>query len=582
MNVKSKRERWDSARKTMLPLLGSASLFYFPGTQGGDFGGHDFHLIARDLHGGADAAISPDGRYIVASSRKKGSTDLWMFEVSTGSWSQLTDESSSDEIEPSWAPDGARIAYVSTKYGNKDVWILSLKSKKAKRLTVSKDDDEYPAWAPNGKGIVYTTGPWKKKDFMILDTTEPNKERTLPRKVTKVSGHVGACSYHPTGTSLVCHTYESGFGNIVRLSLNGDVLQSITDGPKWDYKPAISHDGKVVAFSRITGNSSTIWGKFLGDEDAFQITSSLDQDRWPMFFQGDGQVNLFFHRLVNRGSSVVVYNRKDHKGETIVGGEENPLQAAFDSRARRIAYCGVLNGEQIIRIVDREDKSRTRVQTRSKEACFPRWSPSDKKLAFLASNGGTWQLAVLDVDSGTVSSLTAERQFANGIDGPVDWSPDGSKIAFKANIAPYESDIFFVEVYTGKITNVTEDSWYDESPSWDESGRIVFMSTRGGGWTWGLFQVSADDTKEVITIKNPDYTEKNYPRVGPNRETIWSEYRMCDGLEYIAEKAVGEEPKLLREFPGGRWPSYSFDGKEILLTQVENSVEYWKVSLYKR
>lgn len=56
-------------------------------------------MIAVDPAGGYDAAISPDGRYVLASSRRRGSTALRMYDRTSDTWSQVTD-GRGDDTEP--------------------------------------------------------------------------------------------------------------------------------------------------------------------------------------------------------------------------------------------------------------------------------------------------------------------------------------------------------------------------------------------------------------------------------------------------------------------------------------------------
>jgi len=534
--------------------------------------GPDQQMIGRDVYGGSDATISADGRYVVTSSRRSGSYDLWLLDTTTGTWTRLTD-SDADEIEPQWSPDGTHIAYVSTQSGTKDVWLLHLQSREARPLAESEYDDEYPAWSPDNTMIVYTTGPWKRRHFMLIDVTSPTPVR---RTVNERAGHVGACSFHPDGASLLCHTYDNGYGDIVHLGLDGQLLKSITEGQNWDYKPAISADGAIVAFTRILGESSAIFTKSYHSGELSQITSSLDHDRWPTFFSQDDQRYIFFHRLVNRGSSVVVYDRRTGRHQTVVAASEQPLQAAFDSKALRVAYCATGGRQKELRILDRESGKTRRIEVSSRHACYPRWSPADDSLAFLAGEGGSWQLSMIELASGKEQRLTTDADFPNGINGPIDWSGDGKMIVFTANTAPYESDVFVYDVENGLARNLTNDSWYDEAPSWDGNDNVLFMSTRGGGWTWGLFRLSMLGDRAILPLGPADYVEKSFPRTGHGDEIVWSEYRMCDATEYVAIGGADEQPLLLRQLPGARWPSTSPDGNEILVTQVRSYVEFWK------
>jgi len=100
------------------------------------------------------------------------------------------------------------------------------------------------------------------------------------------------------------------------------------------------------------------------------------------------------------------------------------------------------------------------------------------------------------------------------------------------------------------------------------------MSTRGGNWTWGFFEMSIA-TGQAKLLLGPDYTEKNYPRVNVAGTLLWSQFEP-DGHELLAMRQPGGEISLIHQKAGwARWPSFAPDGKRVLFTSIDHSVEYW-------
>jgi TolB protein len=210
-----------------------------------------------------------------------------------------------------------------------------------------------------------------------------------------------------------------------------------------------------------------------------------------------------------------------------------------------------------------------------RQACFPRWAPRGERIAFVVLEDARWQLATMGVDGRDYKVWTASRPDLRGLWGLIDWSPDGTRLVFKADTQPFASDLFVLDTRDGSLRNLTSDEAYDESPAWTPDGDgVVFMSTRGGDWTWGLFELSLS-TSAVTRLTTPDYHEKNHVRRGPRGQIIWTDEGER-GRETLVELTPDGARTSRPGLPAGaRWASYSTDGARLLFTAVEHRTEYW-------
>lgn len=529
---------------------------------------YHLHRIAVDSAGGGDGAISPDGKQFVISSKRSGNWELWSYDMMNSTWKQLTNDPA-DDFEGRWSPDGKKIVFCSTRAGQKNIWILNLEDGACKQLTFSKNDEEYPAWSPDGKYVIYTSGAWGARNYYIIPS-----EGGAPRRITDQAGLGGACTFEPNGDSVICHRYDLGSGNLLRVRLSDGGVNMITLGNAWDYKPTTSPDGRWIAFSRSEEGPSHIWLlPSAANSSPRQLTQSPYDDRWPVW-NAAGNL-LFFHRIVERGTALKILNRKTGELRTLVGEDEHPLQASFDPQARHVVYCSQAEGRKTLKILDLRTGQIRALNTGSGEADFPRWSPDGTSIAFVSKRGPRWEVCLIKPDGSGLVNLTEGIPNLHGMDGPIDWSPDGSKIVFHADTRPFEALIFIIEVRTHRLTNITSGAWFDESPSWTPDGRgIVFMTTRGGNWTWSFFKLSLQDG-HVDSLAGPDWVEKNFPRMDADGFTIWSMHGEYD-KEVLAERAPKGDVRILSKAgSGARWPSYSSDRAWILFTAIEHQVEYW-------
>lgn len=525
-------------------------------------------LLGTDPAGGGDAAIAPDGKSFVTSSRRGGDWDLWMYDLETDEWTQLTDDPAED-FEAQWSPDGGRLVFTSTRAGQKDIWVLDRADGSLTRLTTSEYDDEYPQWSPDGKSVVYTGGPWGENDYFVVSASGGE-----PRKVSREPGTAGACAFAPDGDSLICHRYNLGLGDLLAIELADGRMREVTSGPAWDYKAVYSPDGEWIAFSRSVEGPSAIHVMPARGGAARPLVNSGHSDRWPSWSHS-GE-HLFFHRLVIRGTGVERFDRESGERQQLVEADEQPLQASLSPDGRQLAFCAQRVGRKTLRVRDLESGTTRDLRSGTESACFPRFSPDGRKIAFVLKQGDRWEIATIASDGSGEKVWTAGKPGLRGMDGPVDWSPDGRWLVFHGDTKAFESDLYVVDTESGGIRNLTRDAWFDEAPSFSLAGdEVHFMSTRGGGWTWGLYALSLNDGS-VRRLAGPDYVEKNYLRVGPDGGLVWT-FRDGEGVEHLAEKSPGAaaEVEVAGVANGARWPSYSANGRWLIYSVVEEYVEYW-------
>ena len=527
-------------------------------------------MIVSDDSGGGDATIAPDGKSFVTSLWRNGNWQLWIYEIEAGRWRQITNHPS-DNFEGDWSPDGKRIVFTSTRTGNNNIFLISVDSAETKQVTNSPYDAEYPKFSPDGHHIVYTNGKWNERRFYIADLDDGSS-----RPIIEKPGKAGACSFHPSGSLLVCHSYDSGTGHLLLQSTSaGAAPLELTHGDVWDYKPTVSPDGKWLAFSRSMDGPSRIWVMPFPSGDAVPL-NPLDydnDDRWPTWDRSGDK--LLFHRLSERGLSVRILDRKTGAVTTVVGSDESPGQASLDPSSTQVVYAAIEGKRQVLRIRSL-DGGTVRTLPLGVDATFPRWSPSGKDIAFTCWNGERWDICTIHPDGTGFRNWTDKIPGWRDLRDPIDWSPDSTKIAFHASMQPYEANLYILDLHDGSTHNLTNDSWFSESPSWSSDGKsIIFMSTRGGNWTWGFFKLSLEDST-FSAFAGPDYTQRNFPRANHQGDVVSSMYNSKDGREYIAESLAGGAPTILSAGePWARWPSYSSDGRLIVYTQLEHKVEYW-------
>jgi hypothetical protein len=102
------------------------------------------------------------------------------------------------------------------------------------------------------------------------------------------------------------------------------------------------------------------------------------------------------------------------------------------------------------------------------------WSPDGSKFVYVAVKKGVNQLMIVDVNR---PRRTREVQVKGvpSLNNP-SWSPDGRYMVF-SGLAEGRPDLFRLEIETGKVDNLTQDTHSYIHPSWSPDGRYLALST---------------------------------------------------------------------------------------------------------
>jgi Tol biopolymer transport system component len=224
----------------------------------------------------------------------------------------------------------------------------------------------------------------------------------------------------------------------------------------------------------------------------------------------------------------------------------------------------------------------------------PDWSPDGTRIAFRSGSGATAEIYIVNADGTELTQLT-DNPFKDY--APV-WSPDGSTIAFASNrndpnfatcvglFTGCNNDIFVMPATGGPPVQITVDSGSDHFPQFSPDGEsIAYVSDMGG--TSAIYTVDLDT---VTTTKlTPDTLRAGPPDYSPDGTKIAFENNFypcttgnadCRTDVFVMNADGSSITQLTGKFRNNADPCWSPDGGTIVFTH-SNSAQFNPQQIYE-
>ena len=463
-------------------------------------------------------SLSYDKQWVVFTSERAGSADVYRMRVDGTGIERLTDHPAYDD-QAVLSPDGKAIAFVSSRdTGRTRIWLLDLSTRRVRPLTQSSGSDFRPAWSPDGQWIAFTSdrdsrparvpGGWE--DLQALRLYVIRADGTGLRGVTQGAGVAGTPKWSPDGARIVYYeTTEVGawFGR------RGDGLRGETQLVSIDVR-----DGRTT-----------------------QHTTGPGVRLWPQMFS-DGRIAYLAKN--ENDTELILINADGHPISGAKGALRNPSWSVDSAIVGLPQIIPAPGGFQLQRAFSSHpDFELTRIVGGS----FPAWSPDGEYVAL-----GVTEAAGQKAPPEAVAPA---------------WSPDGTQIAFSVGRyfrAPGHpsAEVAIIKADGTAYRALTSDGANNGFPSWSPDGkRLVYKRDHH------LVVLSvADNSQAVLTQPGPQFD--NFPQWSPKGDWIvfTSDREPSGDFKLYLIRPNGSGLRKLTVSPGDAHPIWSPDGEWIMFS----------------
>jgi Tol biopolymer transport system component len=508
-----------------------------------------------------DPALSPDGRWVVFCSERRGNPDLYVLDLKHGGEPRLLIASDAMEDQAAISPDGKTIAFVSTHGGNADVFTLPFRPDRtqpvgnAANLTRHPAGDFRPAFSPDSKKIAFTS------DRDTPTTGEPAARRREGevyvmqrdgkslRRLTTSPGWDGSPAFSADGRTIYFFSTRDKHYRIWAMSAGGDSPRAVSPSGLVALSPALTADGRV-AFAARTGAGENARWKIVSvkpDGTDERLESDVSNDYWKPVFDAKTGAMLCHGTGPNESG---LPEGSHFPGRTYLGrgpllASGYPMPARLPDRSLELypvrGFSIALNSrrDQMLRtelpgprlvlsdLSGRNMKDITAVQNGELPWIGLSWSRDGEWVAYTAGEMFSPPKAEADVwkmrpDGTEAVNLTPDSP---GNDGFPSLSADSSRLVFRSGRTG-NFDIFLMQSDGTGLRNLTNHPAVDTFPAFSPLGdEIAFSSNRDGELdpktghrTFELYtmKISSDGTPGAVRRLTYTHGQNAHPQYSPD------------------------------------------------------------------
>jgi dipeptidyl aminopeptidase/acylaminoacyl peptidase len=303
-----------------------------------------------DLEDVQNPQLSPDAKEVIYTRRwvdkinDRWESSLWIMNADGSRSRMLVDGS-----DAQWSPDGQRIAYIARgEPTGSQIFVRWMDAEGAKtQITRVTETPSDIAWSPDGKSIAFRMLVKAKDDWNITipaapkgaKWTEPPRivqrlqyrrdrqgfvddgyrqifvvsaDGGTPRQITQGNWEAGQPNWTPDGKSIVFQSlrtedaeYAWRESNIYKIDVTSGAVAQLTTRKGPDQNPAISPDGRLIAYTGYDSTDATwvdsrLYVMNIDGSNSRVLTQSLDRTPRELHWAPDG--NGIYFTVENEGS----------------------------------------------------------------------------------------------------------------------------------------------------------------------------------------------------------------------------------------------------------------------------------------
>ncbi len=515
------------------------------------------------------AAISPDGRFVAFQSDRDGRMDVWVTQVGTGRFFNLTRGGAPEIVNPSvrtlgFSPDGTLVTFWARgrDHSKPDIgiWAAPLLGGEARPYLEGVAEFD---WSRDGARLAYHT-PGPGDPMFVRDRAESAEARNVFSAPPGLHGHFLVWSPDQAFIYFVQGSLPDHM-DLWRIRPTGGTPERLTR-----HDALVSHpvflDARTLLYLATDPDGLGPWIYGVDVDGRLPRRVSVGIDGYTsLAASADGQ------RIVaTRATPRVVLWRLPLDGARadLTAARRVPLNGGAASSPRLgpgyLVYVSSGTGSDGLWRVQDGAASELWSAPETRIVGAPAVSRDGRRIAFSTKQGGRTALCVVNADGTDVRVVTRALQ----LQGAPAWTPDGRAITVAAEVdgAPR---LFLVPLDGGSPAPfVTEHS---VDPAWSPEGDIVAFSGADVGTTFAVKAVKADASAYPLPGLTLTRGARHLAFMPRGRSLVVLRGEIRHKNVWVVDLETGAERQLTDLAPDFDVRDFdvSPDGRELVLQQVQ-------------
>jgi serine/threonine protein kinase/Tol biopolymer transport system component len=415
------------------------------------------------------AAVSPDGMYVVYSLVESGRQSLWVRQVATNSNVQVIPPLDVSYYGLTFSQDGNYVFYVLSERTTGESAVFQVPVLGGTPRRILEGVDSPIAFSPDNKRFTFVRSyPATGVSALMVAKTDGSE----PKEVASHKGDLwfsGKPAWSPDGKVIACPLGSLKGGShysVVTVQLEGAVEEHFTLH-RWDYVSELLWlpDGSGLVLNAQDRGSimSQMWQLSYPTGEAIRTTNDLLDYASPSL-TSDAQT-LCVVQGDYRSSIWVLSQGSVARAQQITNGRDEGIFGLAWTPDGKIVYRASVSGSPDLWMMDRDGKNQKQLTADAAFDFAPAVSPDGRFILFVTDRSGTPSIWKMESDGSKPSQLTH-----GGEDYNPDISPDGKWFAY-ASWAKGPEFIMKMSTEGGESLQMSESN--GSSPVISPDGKLV-------------------------------------------------------------------------------------------------------------